>query len=112
MTNGSTKQCLICRELKNVQFFIPLSNDMHTFCSQCFKEYIKFVNLSIYIDNADMEEWLITASSDMYFDGVLRFRHPYTNEQFSEEDLRNIYNHYKLEEPLNNMTLNTNFMMI
>lgn len=88
------KDCVICKETKDKKCFVPLQHEAHAFCSVCLIDYINHVNLGIDINNADIEEWTLTALDEKNNDGTIRFKHPCTNLQFSEQDLKTIFNHY------------------
>ena len=89
-----SSQCHIC--LSNCPNTIKVNNGHDVYCNNCLSTYIKTLNLSIDIELADCDEWLITGLEDTLDDNqTIRFRNPKTNSRFVEEDLEKIYEFLK-----------------
>ena len=83
-------------EMRQIEMLQISNHNRHCVNPKIFKEWIHFLNLGIDIDLATEEEWIMTAMSDtLPNSNVLRLRNPFTNNPFSEEDLKHIYHEYK-----------------
>ena len=79
--------CQICLENNNNLII----NQYDHFCKDCLVTYIYSLNLSIDIQLADLDEWILTASVDKFNSGIIRFRNPKTNLKFNNNELIRIY---------------------
>ena len=67
-------------------------NEYHYFDPFTLKQMISHAYLGIPIDVASQYEWVITAISDTVDNtNIIRFRNPYTNNAFTEDELKRIY---------------------
>lgn len=84
--------CQICYDCQGL--FI---NNNDIFCKKCLRQWINILDLSIDINNADLDEWIVTAKNDKYEEtDTLRLRNPKTNLTFNDNELIIIYNYVSL----------------
>ena len=85
--------CSICYEDDGD---LKINNYDYYHCN-CLHKWINMLNLSIDIENADLEEWVITCLNDTFDDNItIRLRNPATNLPFSTTELTNIFHKLKL----------------
>jgi len=85
-----TTRCQICFNLELNT--INVNNDHDVYCKTCLSTYIQSLNLSIDIQSADLDEWVLTGLEDTFDDNhTIRLRNPKTNVGFTEDELERIY---------------------
>ena len=89
-------ECQICFTEKDEELIIHINNNHDIYCKNCLSLWITNLNLSIDLDLADLEEWVITGINDTFDDNVtIRLRNPKTNIPYTQLELEQIYNFIK-----------------
>ena len=88
-------ECQICFTEK--EDIITMNNNHDIYCKNCLSLWITNLNLSIDLDLADLEEWVITGLTDTFDDNItIRLRNPKTNLPYTQLELEQIYNFIKV----------------
>ena len=66
-------------------------NKYHIFTKSYLIEWIHQAGLGINLDNASVDEWVMTAHTEEKYQGSYRLVNPFTNTRFTEKELTKIY---------------------